>query len=703
MTWGAPLLAGIVAAIAVPALIILYFLKLRRRTVEVSTTLLWKKAIQDLQANAPFQKLRKNILLLLQLLILAAAILALAQPRSAQQAEGGRRLVLFIDRSASMSSVDGADGRSRLDLAKQQALEQIDAMAGAELFSDSGGSDQATVIAFDESAEIVAQFTADKAALRAAVESVTPTDAPSNLADAFKLAMANRPKQLVTDAAPIDGEAEVFAAEGLVGGDPFEFHLYSDGRLDGLELVDPEEFDSFEYHTVGDEGAANIGITGIRAERGYEDPTQITIYVGVQSTDAQPRTVDVELGIGDSVARIKTLALPAAQTPAAAAEGTRPTPAQSGVVFELERADGFLSTVTLRTGDSLTGDVLRRDNTGWVVVPPARQTSVAVVTTGNFFVTQALSGLPLSRLDTLSPSEFAVMLEDGRADRYDVVLLDGWLPEPMAAGASMRGRWLIFNAVPPPPFGVLDEGSTGPTAVIDWARTHPVLRDVVLDGLRIIDSRLVSIPEDSTAVSLAQGTRGPAMIELGSADARAVLVPFDLAQTSWPFDVGFVVFLASAVDYLGAESASVVDPSAARRQFEPGQVLTTRLPPGVETARLLPPEGAAPVKLVAGPDGSVAYGPVRRAGVYTVRWAGEPGPADAADSGGAARVFAVNMSNPAESDVSASGQLSLADRQRSGTSGERGQRVREFWPWLLLAALAIMMLEWWVYNRKVHV
>ena len=74
MTWGAPLLAGIVALIAIPALLILYFLKLRRKTVEISTTLLWRQAIQDLQANAPFQKLRKNILLLLQLLALAAIL-----------------------------------------------------------------------------------------------------------------------------------------------------------------------------------------------------------------------------------------------------------------------------------------------------------------------------------------------------------------------------------------------------------------------------------------------------------------------------------------------------------------------------------------------------------------------------------------------------------------------------------------------------
>ena len=75
MTWLTPWLAAGAAAVAIPSLVILYFLKLRRKTVEVSTTLLWKKAIQDLQANAPFQRLRKNILLLLQLIVIGAIII----------------------------------------------------------------------------------------------------------------------------------------------------------------------------------------------------------------------------------------------------------------------------------------------------------------------------------------------------------------------------------------------------------------------------------------------------------------------------------------------------------------------------------------------------------------------------------------------------------------------------------------------------
>src|SRR3989441_8628620 len=115
-----PWAALIAAAIAVPALLVLYFLKLRRREMPVSSTLLWRKAIQDLQVNAPFQRLRRNLLLLLQLILLALLLLALSRPVSNYTPGPGKTTVILIDRSASMSAKD-VDGHSRLDEAKRRA------------------------------------------------------------------------------------------------------------------------------------------------------------------------------------------------------------------------------------------------------------------------------------------------------------------------------------------------------------------------------------------------------------------------------------------------------------------------------------------------------------------------------------------------------------------------------------------------------
>src|SRR5688572_3441054 len=142
-----PWMAAAAAAVAIPSLLILYFLKLRRRELAVSSTLLWRKAIQDLQVNAPFQKLRRNLLLFLQLLLLALLCLALARPVANYQPGAGKMTVILIDRSASMATTDPElNGKTRLDEAKRRAKDLVETI-------DRNAS--AMVIAFDQSAETV--------------------------------------------------------------------------------------------------------------------------------------------------------------------------------------------------------------------------------------------------------------------------------------------------------------------------------------------------------------------------------------------------------------------------------------------------------------------------------------------------------------------------------------------------------------------
>src|SRR3954466_11944007 len=136
-------LAGIPVGI-----IALYFLKLRRRPLQVPSTLLWRRSLEDLHVNSLFQRLRKNLLLFLQLMAVLLAMLALAGPRVRGTAGQGKRYVLAIDNSASMSATDVAP--NRLARAKEEAKKIVSSMEGDDL---------AMVIAFSDRARIVSNYT----------------------------------------------------------------------------------------------------------------------------------------------------------------------------------------------------------------------------------------------------------------------------------------------------------------------------------------------------------------------------------------------------------------------------------------------------------------------------------------------------------------------------------------------------------------
>src|SRR6476619_6739010 len=125
LTWWQWGLLGLVP----PAIIALYFLKLRRQPLEVPSTYLWSRAIEDLHVNSLWQRLRQSLLLFLQLVLIVLIAATLLRPGWSGTKLEGKRFVFLIDTSASMEATDvsGSVG-TRLDQAKRQAIDFIDQM-----------------------------------------------------------------------------------------------------------------------------------------------------------------------------------------------------------------------------------------------------------------------------------------------------------------------------------------------------------------------------------------------------------------------------------------------------------------------------------------------------------------------------------------------------------------------------------------------
>ncbi|MBA3274052.1 MAG: VWA domain-containing protein [Chthoniobacterales bacterium] len=670
-----PWFAAAAAAIAIPSLLILYFLKLRRREMAVSSTLLWKKAIQDLQVNAPFQKLRRNLLLFLQLLLLLLLLLALSRPVSNYTPGAGKMTVILIDRSASMAAQDVDGGkRTRLEEAKRRARDLVETI---------DRKSSAMVIAFDEEPRIMQKFTSDVPALKSAIDSIQQTDRKTRLKTAYQLAEAQsnfNPDQLRSLAKP-------------------DVWVYSDGRI-----LDPDEVNirtgEVHYERIGrqkdDPGDSskfgNVGIVAMNARRNYEQPTQVQIFARLANYGTQPVKADVQLSIDDRVRSIAaTNLLPESWTDEQRDEAERTGGgARESVEFTIDLSDSAIVRIEQMSKE---GDQLSADDTAQVVVPPPKSQGVLLVTEGNYFLERLLDSLRLKSPATLRPSAY----EEKVPSEYDLIIFDRYSPKKLPAA----GNFIYFGSVGPA-LAIKPEKDpatqknvvVSDSGVLDWRRDHPILRDRALDKLYVAEALKLDVPRESEV--LIDGTKGPLVVMHREGPSLHLVFAFDVLQSNLPFMVSFPIVMHNALQYMAIGSDMDV-----RQAFAPGatpripranleKVLTGAASGGdnAPTLRINGPGGSRDIKIP--PSGDFALPALDKVGVYTL----DPAVPQY-------ERIAVNLLDPSESNLlpldTAPGGVGEAVGSAAGKS-----RL-ELWWWIVAcAALPLLMIEWWVYTRRVH-
>jgi hypothetical protein len=289
--WGPIALA---AGLTVPPLVALYFLKLRRQTLPVSSTLLWKRAVEDLQVNAPFQKIRNNLLLWLQLFVLLLAAFALGKPVwDAQEAEKDT-LILLVDQSASMG-VEEAEGKTRLALAQEQAKKEIDNLPDGS---------RAMVIGFSDRATVVSSFETDKQLLKRRIDAIEPTESTTTLSEAVTLAEAFMQNMVI--AGDVPGNDPTYEAPTS----PTSVTILTDGNIaDARDLtVKRLPTEDMQVISIG-KRRDNVAILSMDARRNYERPAMLEVFAMVRNFGPEPVTLDATLYINDENVDVQTLIL----------------------------------------------------------------------------------------------------------------------------------------------------------------------------------------------------------------------------------------------------------------------------------------------------------------------------------------------------------------------------------------------------------
>ncbi len=332
---------AILAAVP-PAIVLLYFLKLKRRPLEVPSTFLWHKSVEDLHVNSIWQRLRNNLLLYLQLAVVLCIVLALLRPGWQALRLSGSRMVLLIDNSASMQASDVKP--SRLEEAKRRVGELVDQMHSG---------DAAMLISFSDTARVEQNFTDDRRQLREALAAIKPSQHSTNLSEALKLAAG-----LVN---PV--KADKFggnSADLKVAGT--KLFIFSDGRFPPVEKFEMGNLEP-TFVPIGRSDAANVGVVAFGVSRSDDNQGKLQAFARLKNSGPAEAHVLLKLFVNDQV-RVTN-----------AGQLSIPPGEPRGLAFPLDDFDSGVLHLKVETGDQLAVD-----DEAWVVVNPPRRARVLLIT-----------------------------------------------------------------------------------------------------------------------------------------------------------------------------------------------------------------------------------------------------------------------------------------------------------------------------------
>jgi hypothetical protein len=364
MTWEAPLALGWLALLGLVGLF--YLLRPQRQRILVASLLLWKRTLQREEKQTWLDWLKRHLLLILQLLAVAALVLALASPQCAWSRSVGPPVAVVVDASLSMQIADV--GRSRLEAAKDQAIAFIRSLSGGARIS---------VLSAGGTTKLLTMNSTDRFETEAAIGGVQQTAAEGSIPATLDIALSLAPR----------------AAGGMVA-------LFSDGAF---ELPAGPAYHQVTAFIVAGE-TANIAVEDFAVRRQLDASGSVQGLVTVRNDGSSPAVVAVRVeatGVGVAHAQVR-----------ADAES------RASLLFDdLGVAHGY--SATLGNGS----DGLDLDNVAFAELTQPRELRVLVVGVESAHIVRALQASPGVLAAAGAPADF------DNESAYDVYVFQEWLPE----------------------------------------------------------------------------------------------------------------------------------------------------------------------------------------------------------------------------------------------------------------------------------
>ncbi len=632
------------ALLALPILA-MYMLKLRRREIEVPSTMLWAALLRDRQANTPWQRLKRNLLLILQLLVLAALVTALARPALAVRTVASGSLVVVLDGSASMAATDVPP--TRFEAARAKIKDLIASLEpGARM----------TLIEAANPALVLVESEPDPGRLLAALANAALTQGAADWQQTFALAAGA--------AARSDGQKNTVI-------------ILSDGGLptSGLPALPGE----VRYLPVGATDD-NLAISQMAVR---PDPATgaLQLFVRVHNYASSDRHALLSVEADGQLITARQVTVPA---------GSQVDLLLAGLP---EQALTFKAHLSPSEDSTRPLDALPLDDTAFALhrIPPLRSAlifSKDAIPAGdeNVFlfsmlrVLQFQTAAPSASLPITGTTLAATLVPTSTL--FNLYVFDGLLP----ASLPKTGSLLVIN--PPGDIPGLLEAQepvtvTGHLALQNEFRSAGLLAKINWEPVYISRARPVQAAWARPVV--AAGSLS--LVLQGELNGRRIVVlTFNLHDSNLPLEVAYPILMTSLLDYLAPQSALQNAPDS----LQPGAPLEIFPQPGVTEVVIGQPDQS--FVRYSSWTGSISGVDTRQAGLYAV---------NLLDGSSKARVeyFAVNLFDPGESNIAPARSLKIG---QAGVQASAAEEVglREYWPWMAFLALAVLMVEWMVYHRR---
>jgi len=419
-----------------------YIFNKKKNVVHVSSLIPWGILKEDTVRSKMF---KIDLLFVLQTLLIMLLVFFLAKPylNSSIINISGKSVVLVVDSSASMQTVEGNE--TRFDMARSHALEMIGKL---------GHEDKMMVISSNYSSRVVSDFTDDKAKLNKTITDLMPKDTGTNLDEGVSLGVSF-----------------------LKNAERGEMYVLTDRSASSINFTNLKS-GNIKFITFGEE-SANVAITSLDVYQDmFKDYREREAYVTIENYTNDSKTVRLSVFLNDKIIMEEELELAGNEQ-------------KTFSVMNLNAAGILKASIQ-------TDDLLLVDNTAYAIINEIKPINILLVS-DNYRLKDELAKIEQSTRRIIVTHIAASEYEQEDIKNYDAAIFHKFYPNTNPDINALYITPYLYSSKEASAFRdvlISDHKLELTVKILDWNTTHPAMLHLTsLDDLNIESAFTMKLPD----------------------------------------------------------------------------------------------------------------------------------------------------------------------------------------------------------------